>query len=181
MRLFAAIDIPDQIRQSLADTVQRLKPTAKARWSKPENLHITTKFLGEVPAAKLDAVIAALRAMPSADPIPVEVRGFGWLPNPKSPRLLFAGIQAPEWLGQLHARTDRALQAVGVPAETKPFRPHLTIARVDAKLDLSALRQAILDLPSCQFGGFTAERFHLYESLTGGTGSVYRKLADFAI
>ncbi len=181
MRLFAAIDIPESIREALIQTVQKLKPTARARWSKPENLHITTKFLGEVPIAKLDAVIAALRAMPAAEPIPIEVRGFGWLPNPKSPRLLYAGIQAPEWLGQLHLRTDQALTPLGVPAETKPYRPHLTIVRLDARLDLSALRQAILHLPAVPFGGFTADRFHLYESLTGGSGSVYRKLAEFPI
>lgn len=181
MRLFAAIDIPTPIREALVQAVQRLKPAAKARWSKPENLHITTKFLGEVPAEQLDAVLASLRAMPSAEPIPIEVRGIGWLPSPRSPRLLLAGIHAPEWLGQLHVRTDRALRPLGIQAETKPFRPHLTLARVDARLDLSALRRAVSELPSNQFGGFTAERFHLYESLTGGSGSVYVKLAEFEI
>lgn len=181
MRLFTAIDIPQSIRDLLNTAIQQLKPTAKARWSKPENLHITTKFLGEVPEEKLDAVIAALRAMPTTEPIPIDVRGIGWFPNPRSPRLLFAGIQAPEWLEQLHIRTDETLRPLGVPAENKPFRAHLTLARVDSKLELDALRQAILELPTKQFGSFTAERFDLYQSLTSGTGSVYTKLAQFDI
>ena len=181
MRLFIGIGIPYKVRRNLELLLAHLKPAASLKWSPPENLHITTKFLGDVSTAKLDAVIAALHAMPSAEPIPIEVRGFGWLPNPKSPRLLYAGIQAPEWLGQLHLRTDQALTPLEVPSETKPYRPHLTIARLDPRLDLSALHQAILHLPSIQFGGFTADRFHLYESLTGGSGSVYRKLAEFPI
>lgn len=181
MRLFTAIDIPKAVREALTQTIQQLKPVAKIRWSKPENLHITTKFLGEVPPERLAAVVAALQGMASTGPIPIEVRGIGWFPNPHSPRVLFAGIQAPEWLGQLHIRTDEALGALGVPAETKPFRPHLTVARMEAKTEVANLRQAIFHLPGNQFGAFTAERFHLYESLTGGAGSVYTRVADFEI
>lgn len=181
MRLFTAIDIPEEIRETLKATVAKLKPAAKLRWSKPENLHITTKFLGEVPAERLSAVVNALESMPAGSAIPIEVRGIGWFPNPHAPRILYAGIQAPEWLGQLHLRTDEALAGLGVPKETKPFRPHLTLARIDGKVELADLRHAIFALSSNQFGAFVAEQFHLYESQTGGAGSVYTKLADFAI
>lgn len=181
MRLFAAIDIPDDLREVLADTVRQLKPAAKARWSKPENLHITTKFLGEVDEGRIGAVIDVLRALPSTGPIPIEVARIGWLPNPRWPRLLYAGVHAHETLGQLHLRTDQALRPLGIPAETKPFHPHLTLARIHAKLDRSELERAIAGLPTNGFGTFTAERFHLYQSLTGGAGCVYLKLAEFEI
>lgn len=181
MRLFTAIDIPEEIRDTLRATLARLKPKAKLRWSKPENLHITTKFLGEVPAERLSAVIQALEAIPAGAAIPLEVRGIGWFPNPHAPRILYAGIQAPEWLAQLHVRTDEALAAIGVPKENKPFRPHLTLARIDGRVELADLRQAIFELPTSQFGAFVAESFHLYESQTGGAGSVYTKLAEFPL
>lgn len=181
MRLFTAIDIPEEIRETLRATISRLKPVAKLRWSRPENLHITTKFLGEVPAERLNAVVSALETIPSGAAIPIEVRGIGWFPNPHSPRILYAGIQAPEWLGQLHLRTDETLAVIGVPKETKPFRPHLTLARIDGKAELADLRHAIFELPGNQFGNFVAESFQLYESHTGGAGSVYTKLAAFPI
>jgi RNA 2',3'-cyclic 3'-phosphodiesterase len=181
MRLFTAIDIPEEIRETLRATVSTLKPAAKLRWSKPENLHITTKFLGEVPAERLSAVVNVLGAMPASSAIPIEVRGIGWFPNPHAPRILYAGIQAPEWLAQLHLRTDEALAGLGVPKETKPFRPHLTLARIDGKVELADLRHAIFALPGNQFGAFMAERFHLDQSETGGAGSVYTRLADFSI
>ena len=175
MRLFAAIDIPESIREALIQTVQKLKPTARARWSKPENLHITTKFLGEVPIAKLDAVIAALRAMPARSPFRSKC-GFGWLQIEIAPPPV-CRHPGTGWLGQLHLRTDQALTPLGVP-ETKPYRPHLTIARLTPGWIFHCAKRFCTCRLSCSAA---ADRFHLYESLTGGAGSVYRKLAEFPI
>ncbi len=181
MRLFTAIEIPEEVRDVLSQTVERLKPSAKIRWSRPSNLHITTKFLGEIAPERFDTIVGSLRGVAATGPIPIEVRGAGWFPNPHSPRILYAGVQAPESLGQLHRRTDERLEALGVKTETKPFRPHLTLARIEGKVDLADLRHAIFALPSNRFGAFTASHFHLYESKTAAGGSIYTKLAEFEI
>lgn len=181
MRLFTAIDIPDAIRAALDAAVRQLKPASPARWSKPGNFHITTKFLGEVPGEKLDEVIAALGGIASGETIDIEIAGLGWLPNPRSPRLLFAGVQAPASLRDLHSRTDATLAALGIPSERKTFRPHLTLARLNAATNLTALQAAVSQLSAPNFGAFAAGRFYLYESITGGAGSVYTKLAEFRI
>lgn len=181
MRLFAAIDIPDEIRHAIQNTIALLKPSAPLRWSRAANLHITTKFLGEVDAALLPAVEQALAAVPSPGEIPIIIRGFGWFPNPHAPRILYIGIQAPQALSVLHRATDQALLPLGIPAETKPYRPHLTIARIEPKTPLVELRHAIAAQPTNDFGSFTATDFYLYESKTLPSGSVYTKRARVSL
>ncbi len=181
MRLFTAIDIPDALRQQAIAIIQQLKPAAKARWSPAFNLHITTKFLGEVDTVQLPAVVEALRALPRRGSIPIRLGGLGWLPNPHSPRILYLGVQAPQSLPALHTDTDTAMAAVGIPRETKPFRPHLTLARIPQGCPVVALREAIASLPSAEPVEFEATAFHLYESQLQLTGSVYVKREEFAL
>lgn len=173
MRLFTAIEIPHVLREQVMGLIQRLRPAAKARWSPAGNLHITTKFLGEIAPDQLSAVEEVLCALPRKGPIPVALRGLGWLPNPHTPRILYLGVHAPETLPALHARTDAALAALGIPRETKPFRPHLTLARIPPGCSVVELRQAIAALPSSDLGAFDVGEFCLYESRLQPTGSVY--------
>ena len=74
---------------------------------------------------------------------------------------------------------DRATSALGIPAETRAFSPHLTLARIKERLDLQPLREAIVALPSLDFGAFEVNRFFLYQSKLQRGGSVYTKLAEF--
>lgn len=181
MRLFTAIDIPDALRERAVSWIERLRPAAQARWSPANNLHITTKFLGEVAPERLAAVEEALRAMPRGGAIPIRLGGFGWLPNPHAPRILYWGVQAPESLPALHTATDQALAALGIPPETKPYRPHLTLARIPPGCPVVELRQAIAALPPEAPGEFEATVFHLYESELRSGGSVYVQRAVFPL
>lgn len=181
MRLFTALDIPADVRSTLTALLAQLRPAAKFQWSPPENLHITTKFIGEWPAERVAELTAALGRMERTGPMEVAVRGLGWFPNPHSPRVLFAGIEAGPELGELHQRTDAACAALGVPAETKKFNPHLTLARVRTHGGLAEVRRRIAALPETDFGVFTARSFHLYESAPCPTGTVYTPLEEFSL
>lgn len=178
MRLFTALDLPVAVAGNLEDLLQRLRPTARINWSPPENLHITTKFIGEWPEERLAELQAALSALESRAAIPVHIRKVGFFPNPHSPRVFWCGIEALG-LEDLAAATDRATTALGVAAETRPFSPHLTLARIKERLDLQPLRETIAALPSLDFGQFDVDRFFLYQSRLRPTGSVYTKLAEF--
>jgi 2'-5' RNA ligase len=180
MRLFTAIDLPEGVVAALARLIEQLRPTARIHWSPPENLHITTKFIGEWPEARQGELTAALQALPRFEPIPIEIRGLGYFPNPHSPRVFWAGIHASPALAELASATDRALARLGIPAEKRPFSPHLTLARIKEPVPLAALRQAIAALPETDFGSFTADRFYLYLSTLRPSGSVYTRLSDFA-
>jgi 2'-5' RNA ligase len=178
MRLFTALDLPADIIANLQQLLEKLRPTARIHWSPPDNLHITTKFIGEWPEDRLGELQAVLSALEPRAAIPVHIRKVGFFPNPHSPRVFWCGIEAPG-LEELAAATDRATAALGIASETRPFSPHLTLARIKERLDLQPLREAVAALPSLDFGNITVDRFFLYQSRLRPTGSVYTKLAEF--
>jgi RNA 2',3'-cyclic 3'-phosphodiesterase len=180
VRLFVAIDIPEDVRVRLVRFLAQLRPLAKLRWSSGENLHITTKFVGEWPESRLQEIEAALSAIPKQGAIAITIRGLGWFPNPHSPRVFFAGVQAGPQLAALAKDTEQAVAALGVPPEKRERAPHLTLARVGdhgSKESLNAVRQAVARLDSDDFGTFQAVAQHLYLS----AGGKYTQLSHFSL
>ena len=180
MRLFTAIDLPDGILRNMGDLLDKLRPTARIHWSPPANLHITTKFIGEWPEARLEELTTALAGLAPRPEIPVGIRHVGFFPNPHSPRVFWCGIEAPG-LEELAGDTDSATSSLGVSSENRPYSPHLTLARIKERLDLSPLQRAIARESSLDFGGFEARSFFLYRSQLRPTGSVYTKLSEFPL
>jgi 2'-5' RNA ligase len=180
MRLFAALDLPAATVHHLEELLDRLRPLARIQWSPPANLHITTKFIGEWPEERVEDLKAALSAIEPRGALSVHVRRVGFFPNPQAPRVFWCGVEAPG-LEALAVATDRATAALGIPAETRAFSPHLTLARIKERVDLQPLREAIAALPSLDFGSFDASSFFLYRSALRPSGSVYTKLAEFPL
>lgn len=181
MRLFAGIEIPAEVIHNLESLLERLRPTAKLKWSPLGNLHITTRFIGEWPQERLSELQSALAGLTGREPISIQVRRLGFFPNPHSPRVFWAGIEASPELAALASETDQALESLGLAPEGRPFSPHLTLARIKEPVPLQKLRETIAALPSLDFGGFHADRFNLYQSRVGSAGSVYTKLAEFPL
>jgi 2'-5' RNA ligase len=180
MRLFAGLDVPAEVVRNLERLLDELRPAARIQWSPPANLHITTKFIGEWPESRVPELIAALDAVPTRPPIPVEIRRVGFFPNPHSPRVFWCGIEAPG-LDRLAADTDGATGTLGIESEERAFSPHLTLARIKERLDLQPLREKVAAMPSLDFGRFEARSFFLYRSKPGPKGSVYTKLREFPL
>jgi 2'-5' RNA ligase len=178
MRLFTALDLAPGVAANLERLLVRLRPTARIQWSPPANLHITTKFIGDWPDARLAELKATLARLPARTTIPVRIHHLGFFPNPHAPRVFWCGIEAPG-LAELAAETDRSTAALGIAAEARAFSPHLTLARIKDRIDPQPLREAIAALPDLEFGGFPATAFHLYQSQLRPGGSVYTKLAEF--
>ena len=181
MRLFTAIDLSDEVRENIETLQRRIKHTARIQWSPATNLHITTKFIGEWPEARLDELKSALARIPAVGSIPIEVRQTGWFPNAHSPRVFWVGVQAPRTLHELAKATSAAAASLGVVDEQRAYSPHLTLARIRPPQPLTALRQAVANLESQEFGRFEATRYHLYLSEQSSAGSIYTKLADFSL
>ncbi|HUK15897.1 MAG TPA: RNA 2',3'-cyclic phosphodiesterase [Bryobacteraceae bacterium] len=180
MRLFTGLDLPAEVVRNLEQLLDRLRPAARIQWSPPANLHVTTKFIGEWPDGRLEELKAALHELPPRTPILVRVRQLGFFPNPRSPRVFWCGVESPG-LSELAAETDRATSALGIAAETRPFSPHLTLARIKERLNPEPLWKAIEALPSTDFGVYQAASFFLYRSQLRRGGSVYTKLAEFPL
>lgn len=172
MRLFTAIDLPSEMLDKLSEFLARLRPLAKLRWSEPENLHVTTKFIGEWPEARLDELKTVLSAVKQAHPIDIAIRGVGWFPNARRPHTFWAGIHAAEPLASLAHHTEQSLATLGVPIEERSYSPHLTLARVKDSTRTRAVAAAAGDP---DFGTFQASSFFLYLSSNGK----YSKLAEF--
>jgi RNA 2',3'-cyclic 3'-phosphodiesterase len=184
VRLFVAIDIPEEVKARLEAFIDRLRPTAKLSWSSVHNLHVTTKFIGEWPEPKLGEIEQALAAVPPPGLVEIAVRGLGWFPNERNPRVFWAGIEAAESLRQLAGDTERKLAELGVPVEDRGFHPHLTLARRRAAgrgalVPLDRLRQTLdageADPSNHEFGSFQAASFFLYLS----RGGKYTRLREF--
>jgi RNA 2',3'-cyclic 3'-phosphodiesterase len=175
MRLFTAIDLPPEVTGRLDSLIAKLRPLANIGWSPAANLHITTKFIGQWPEERLPQLQTALAGMGCRAPIPIRISRLGFFPNRKSPRVFWAGVEAAE-LTALARDTDAALAKLGVAPESRAYSPHLTLARIK-----TAAPALTLSLESFQqdFGSFVAERFYLYLSKPGGSGSVYTKLSEF--
>jgi 2'-5' RNA ligase len=195
MRLFVALDLPDDVRRALGELMAKLKPLSPdARWVRPEGMHVTLKFIGHaVPtgdAKKLGAVRAALATVHSDRPVEMDFRGVGFFPNASRPRVIWCGVRASDNLARLAAEIEHALEPLGIPPEERAFVPHLTLARFNtshsAKAGRSnratgeALRPAAAGMAEKDFGSASEANFHLFESTTKPTGSEYKKLETYS-
>jgi 2'-5' RNA ligase len=181
MRLFVAMDIPEDVCSAISTLVSKLRPTSRnARWVRIEGLHVTLKFIGETSAEKSAEINTALAVIPSRVPFPINFRGLGFFPNDRRPRVLWAGIAAGPELTALAAAIDTALASLGIPREQRAFSPHLTLARFDTPRGLDALHTAIEKAGPLDFGGATASEFHLYQSVLKPAGAEYTRLATFS-
>ncbi len=184
MRLFVALEIPSAVRENLATLIAELRaadassPKNKARWVRPENLHLTLKFIGHVEADKLDPIRAALAEVRSEQPVELRFCGLGFFPNDKRPRVLWAGIDASPNLAPLASEIDMRLGKLGIPRETREFAPHLTLTRFDPP-GISEKLRAARENYAREFGALRTGEFHLIESKTRPTGAEYTRLSSF--
>jgi RNA 2',3'-cyclic 3'-phosphodiesterase len=180
VRLFIAIEIPEDIRTTFASLLKEFCAIApQLRWVRTENLHVTLKFLGETESAKLDALQNVLSAVRSPYPVNLEFRGLGFFPNEKRPRVFWAGIEASPNLRTLATDIDQAAHPLGFLLEDRPFTPHLTLARFPVPGIPPKLLQAMNEKSSHSFGSLTAKEFHLIESRLKPSGAEYTTLRTF--
>src|SRR5665213_443581 len=180
MRLFTAIDIPTDLTEALRSFVSRLRPAAKISWSSVENLHVTTKFIGEWPEPRLDEMKSALASVQVTGPIEIAVKGLGWFPNERRQRVFWAGVDGGEALRALARATEDAVAELGIPVEKRDYAPHLTLARIRETVALDRLHPTLESFPSgCgfDFGSFRAMQFFLYLS----AGGHYTQLEGFPL
>ena len=185
MRLFVALEIPAAVRDRFAALINELRAleskssAKKARWVRPDNLHVTLKFIGHIEPAKLDAIRATLQKVRSVASIDVRFRGLGFFPNAKRPRVLWAGTAASQNLASLARDIDASLAKLEIPAEERAFTPHLTLARCEPQAISAALGAAIERDSTRDFGELRTNQFHLVESKLKPSGAEYTTLQSF--
>jgi 2'-5' RNA ligase len=180
MRLFVALEIPPAVRDSLAKLIRDMRAIApQPKWVRPENLHITLKFIGEVAPAKLEAIRAALAMVRSDGPVALEFLGVGFFAKARRLLILWAGLDASVNLQPLARDIDRSLVALGVPSEERAYTPHVTLARCGDPRLLEKFRPFFDGNSKRSFGSFEAHEFHLIESKLKPSGAEYTTLHSF--
>ena len=150
-RIFVAIELPAPVRRKLIEHIDRLRsamPEVRASWSREQNLHLTLKFLGDIPATNVERLSAAASiATTRVEPFEIVVEGCGAFPPRGQPRVLWVGIRDPSGqLALLHRTLEDECAIAGFPREQRPFHPHLTIARIRKPHDsrhLAAMHQEL--------------------------------------
>jgi 2'-5' RNA ligase len=168
IRLFAALSIPPEIAQGLA---RRQEGVPGARWSSAENLHITLRFFGELPettAADLDEALATI----DGGGFDVELAGVGAFGEAQDVRSLWAGVAPSPSLTQLAKRCETAARLCGLKAETRAFRPHVTLAYLK-RAPAHKVAAWIADHNLLRSPPWRAHRLDLYSSWRGEDGSRY--------
>lgn len=166
----------------MATLLRELKPAApNLKWLSPESLHLTLKFIGEQPEARLAGIIDALKSVASPGRFQLRLRGLGCFPNERRPRVFWVGIEAPPELARLAASVDEALEPVGIERDKRPFSAHLTLARAREGERVALPGAAWEAHRNDDFGGFAAGEFFLFQSQLSPSGARYRKLQAFPL
>ena len=179
MRLFVAVQIPEAHRVALAAASATLRDMSpRARWERPEKLHLTLSFLGEVGADRIEALASALHgAVSSASPFTLRLGAAGAFPNPSRARVLWIGVEGDGALTALQERVAAAVAPFAERRDGKPFHAHLTLARCDPPWSASGVARFAERLSGVAPEPFRVEAVALVESELGRGGSRYREVA----
>lgn len=174
IRAFIAINLPPDVKRALAGVTATLggrAPRGSVRWVRPEQMHLTLRFLGDTPLDRLPVLAAALDALAAGHaPFSMHLTGVGCFPNTRRPRVVWVGLGGEEAkLTALVAALEAALRPLGWPPEDKPFRAHLTLGRVKDERAAQGVDWAA-DVPALDV---PVTVVHLIESRLRPDGPVY--------
>ncbi len=188
IRAFIAVEVGDEMTRALAQAQAALKPSLHSgafRWVAPENIHITLKFLGDVLPRQVDAIQSALaRVVPQHAVFRLTATDLGVFPNLNRPSVLWVGLQGE--MTQLHTLRDdveRVVAPLGFPTESRPFSPHLTLARLKdpSRAEVEALRDVVRRDPVGMLGEISVAEVSLMQSELSPRGPRYTRLAQFEL
>ncbi len=184
VRAFIAAQIDDRLREALSGVIGELeKSDPYVKWIKPENLHVTLKFLGEVGTDKIDAIKSEMQKTAAMEKsFSLLVSGIGVIPNPRYPRVVYSNLVDNEQkLKNLSKRLDEAMARLGFKPEERDFLPHLTIGRVKSFKAKSLLIMKIREFHKREIGRLDVDGVHLIKSELKTTGAIYTEMARAAL
>lgn len=176
IRTFIAIELPESLKQSLARVQRRLECAERINWVKAANMHLTLRFLGDVPEKRIDELKACMeRTVANYSPFELTPKGLGAFPNLRRPRVFWAGIEdASRSLTGLQKRLQTELEQAGFGREDYPFSPHITLGRVKDP-SIRATQESLKQLEFSE-KAFRVQEIVLMRSDLRPEGSLYTRL-----
>jgi 2'-5' RNA ligase len=178
VRSFVAVELPPSMREEIG-LLNSSIATEGLRLVRPDLMHITMKFLGDVPQEKVGAVAEALGRVKAA-PFFVQVKGIGSFPG-RSVRVVWLGLKGD--FRELYEGIERSLRPLGFVPDERGFSPHVTLGRVgrpSADMDKKLLAR-MASYTNADFGSFAVDRFYLKKSTLTRGGPIYEDLAGFPL
>lgn len=179
-RIFIAVRMPDEVIQKItriSNYFQKQTPKEALKWVETENLHLTLKFLGEIPEQTITKVQPILRAVGNGQkPFDIAVAGLGMYPHAKRPRVVWLGVEGVDPLISLHNELESELAKIGLQKESRPYNPHLTLARVRQRTSRETAAKVgdiLSGFKVDSLGRFTVSDIHLIESQLTPQGPIY--------
>ena len=184
MRAFVAVEIPEAVKEGLAAVQARLKSAGvAASWSRPEAVHLTLKFLGEVSEARAPEIIAALAlAAKGAARFRLCAEGVGTFPGPAAARVVWLGVTGD--VGSLRAlrnAVERVMGDLGMKPDDRPYTPHLTLGRIRQIRKREAWLTGLNEVRNVRLPGFDVTAVSLISSDPRPEGAVYRELGSVTL
>lgn len=187
-RLFVAIPIPDPVRDEMLAVqreLQSLAPHGTVRWTKPEQFHLTLRFLGDVPSRRVEDLRESVRAVCAGAPVlSLSARGVGFFPNARSPRVVWVGISdGKECLADLQRKIEWAVRPFTQEPGGEHFAGHVTFGRFKRikRLDIKELIAKTEAMKDRIFGEWTAQEIEIIQSELSATGPRYTPLATIRL
>lgn len=178
MRAFIAIELPANIKDSVLKIQDKLKiALPKVSWVKPENLHFTLKFLGEISDKQQESINQIIREVAGTiTDFKIKLESLGAFPNVSRARIIWVGSeQVPEELKQIVEQLETKIAKLGIPKEERPFRAHITIGRIKHNLIPSVLEKEVGKINNLEFN---ARGITLFQSTLGRLGPTYTALRE---
>lgn len=182
VRCFVALELSEHVKSFVATVVSALKRvTNEARWVNPQGMHLTLKFLGDVPATTIPTVVRSLeKPLMIPGPIELGIGGLGCFPNMKRPRVLWIGvIDKQSRLQALVQEIGNAMLPLGFPQEKRSFKPHLTLARMKPSRERSTGITLITESQNLAGPIFSVDHAVLFESILKPQGALYHPIKRF--
>jgi RNA 2',3'-cyclic 3'-phosphodiesterase len=181
MRTFIAVELSDEIKNTLAQVQSHLKYSgADVKWVDKDNIHLTLKFLGEIDEKKCEKIKTALDEIAnSTAPFEISLKEIGAFPKTEFPRVIWVGLdKGAKESTELVKQVDAALSKIGFQEETRPFAAHLTIGRVRSPKNKEALKEKLLSCQPSAVSFQLIKSIALFQSTLTPTGSIYTKLHE---
>jgi 2'-5' RNA ligase len=175
------VSIPDPVLQELERTMSKIRRLSlNARYPKLRSIHLTLKFLGDLESEKVQEVSRVLdTAVQSMEPFELNIHGMGVFPNLRRPRIIWVGVEAVPALQELQRHVEENLLRLSFESERRPYRPHLTIARLKDTRNLAALKTFLEEEAAGPMAGtFGVREVHLMQSVLRPQGAEYHQLSN---
>jgi RNA 2',3'-cyclic 3'-phosphodiesterase len=178
VRAFVALAVSEGVRGRLVDVQRDLKRSgAHVAWVAPENIHLSLAFLGDIPPNDVQRVAVLLSGIAAeVFPFVFDCAGLGVFGNPRSPRVVWAGVRESTPLRQIQGLLVRGLGDVGIEVDAREFRPHLTLGRVRSPRGAGQLCRVMERHALEEFGDTRADSLHLMRSVLTPAGAHYTLL-----